>query len=380
MQKNIAILSDFDVAQRPRPFRMIQMLKNSYHLFVIAKNCSILDGIKTFSYPADKTSKERSQEENDAIYQKCIKKDFIPLIFTKNRLYIKTILRSLPILDLIIVEDITLLPFAVEYKQKNKKTKILIDLREFYPLEYENDKRWLESFGMFFYFICERYLPQVDFAITVGEGIAKKYLETFQLKCEIFYSLPPYFDISPSPIEQKIKIVYHGFLSPDRNSHMLLDIAQELDQRFHIYILGLSNQANFLQSLQQKAPSNVSFLPPVAMQDIIPFTQQFDLGILTLTPNNFNNANAMPNKFFEYIQARLGIITTPLPSLSSFISKYHIGKMSQDFSKESLVHTINTLDTKEIKNFKISAHYASQTLNLLSNQKKILHWVDQLLT
>lgn len=379
MRKNIAILSDFDVAQRPRPFRMIEMLKNFHNLFVIAKNCSMLDGIKTFSYPADKTSKERSQEENDAIYQKCINKDFTPLIFTQNRLYIKTILHSLPILDLIIVEDITLLPFAVEHKQKYKKTKILIDLREFYPLEYENDKKWLESFGMFFYFICKHYLPNVDFAITVSEGIAKKYLETFQLKCEVFYSFPPYFDILPSPIEQKIKIVYHGFLSPDRNSHTLLDIAKKLDQRFHIYILGLSNQKNFLQSLQQKSPSNISFLPPVAMQEIIPFTQQFDLGILTLSPNNFNNANAMPNKFFEYIQARLGIITTPLPSLGSFISKYHIGKISQDFSKESLLHTINTLEIEEIKSFKMSAHHASKTLNIISNQKKILHWIDQLL-
>ncbi len=359
---------------------MIQMLKNNFHLFVIAKECGYLDGITTFSYPADKSSKERTKQEQDSIILKCKQKDFQSLIFTPNRLQIKKHLKEIGNIHLFIVEDITLLPFATAYKKTFPNTKILIDLREYYPLEYEHDKEWLESFGAFFFHLCATYLPHVDLALTVSTGIAQKYQEVFHLSCELFYSLPPYFPLQPSNIHpEKIQIVYHGFLSPDRNSHFLLEIAKHLDKRFHLYVLGLSNIKGFLESLQQHAPKNLSFLPPVAMQDIIPFTQQFDLGILTLTPNSFNNAHAMPNKFFEYIQARLGIITTPIPSITSFLSKYNLGVYSKDFHPHSLIDSINALCPKEIETFKNNAHQASMILNTKQNQEKILSLVNRIL-
>ncbi|WP_104697981.1 MULTISPECIES: glycosyltransferase [unclassified Helicobacter] len=379
MQKNIILLNDFDIVKRPRPYRMIEMLKDYFNIYAIARECSFIPKVKTFSYPADKNAKQRSKEEQEALETKLKAKNFLPLIYTPNRRTITKILDSLPKSDLIIVEDITLLPFASDYKNKNPKTKILIDLREYYPLEYENNPQWLETFGNFFYFLCKTYLKEVDFAITVSEGIAKKYFEIFNLRCEVFYSLPPYFDLNPSPLEEKIKIVYHGFLSPDRNSHFLVEIAKNLEDRFHLYILGLSNQANFLENLQNNAPNNISFIPPVAMQEIIPFTNQFDLGILTLSPNSFNNANAMPNKFFEYIQARLGIITTPLPSLLSFISQYKMGVCSTNFSAKSIASSLNSLDKNQILKLKLASHKASETLNYKQNQNKILRIINSLI-
>lgn len=379
MRKNIILLSDFNVNKRPRPFRMVEMLKHSFDLYVIARECTPISGVKTFSYPAAKNSKQRTKEEQEALIQQCKSNDFLPLIFTPNRLAIKELMQTISDVALIIVEDITLLAFATWYKEKYPKTKILIDLREYYPLEYENNQEWLDSFGKFFYFLCKEYLPMVDFAITVSEGIAKKYLDTFKLHCEIFYSLPPYFNLNPSPLGKKINIVYHGFLSPDRNSHFLIEIANYLEDRFHLYILGLSNQANFLENLQKNAPSNTSFLPPVAMQEIIPFTNQFDLGILTLSPNTFNNANAMPNKFFEYIQARLGIITTPLPSLLPLISQYKLGVCSANFSAKSIASSLNSLDTNQILKLKLASHQASSILNYKQNQKKILKIIYSLL-
>ncbi|MCE3039746.1 glycosyltransferase [Helicobacter anatolicus] len=379
MLQNIILLNDFDITQRPRPFRMLEMLKNHYNLFAIARECKEITGIKTFAYPPLKSSKDRSKKEQNELIKKLKNKDFIPLIYTKNRMKILDFFKEIPTANLIIVEDITLLPFAIDYKKNCPKTKILIDLREFYPLEYENNPQWLESFGEFFSFICKNYLPYVDFAITISEGIAKKYQQDFYLDCKIFYSLPPYHNLSPTQINNKIQIIYHGFLSPDRNSDFLLEIASQLKEDFHINILGLSNQKDYLQSLKDKAPKNVSFIPPVPMQELINFTNVFDIGILTLSPNTFNNANAMPNKFFEYIQARLALISTPLPSLAPLIKKYNIGMCAKDFQAKSLAETLNTLTKKQIMCYKNSAHNAAQTLNTTQNQKLILKWIKELI-
>lgn len=378
MQKNIILLNDFDITQRPRPYRMLQMLKNHFNLFAIAKECKEIDGIKTFAYPPLKNSKDRTPIEQENLIQKLKNKDFIPLIYTPNRMEILNFFEAIPLADLIIVEDITLLPFAIDYKKTHTHTKILIDLREYYPLEYDNDPQWLESFGEFFYFICKNYLPDVDLAITVSEGIAEKYKKEFNLSCKIFYSLPPYHNIKPTPIKDKIQIVYHGFLSPDRNSNFLLEIASQLKEDFHINILGLSNQKDYLKDLKNKAPSNVSFLDPVPMQELINFTNAFDIGILTLSPNTFNNTFALPNKFFEYIQARLALITTPLPSLTNLITTYDIGITSKDYSAKSLTTTLNCLTREQIMHYKSSSHHAANILNTHQNQEKILSWIKEL--
>lgn len=255
----------------------------------------------------------------------------------------------------------------------------MIDLREFYPLEYENDLAWLETFGKLFSFLCESYLPSVDLALTVSEGLQQRYKEAYGLSCELFLSLPPFFDLTPSE-NQRIELIYHGFISHDRESENLLEIATSLDSHLHLNIIALSNQPQFLESFTtqaQKIPS-ISLLPPVALQEIIPFTNRFDLGLITLKPNGFNNTHAMPNKLFEYIQARLGIISTPLPCIKPMLEKYRLGLCSKDFETSSLIALLNSLDKQRVQTLKKEAHQASQSLNLSNNQAKILSIISSM--
>ncbi|CBG40188.1 glycosyltransferase family protein [Helicobacter mustelae] len=377
----IALLNDFDITKRPRPKRMLDMLKGHYELYAIAMDCSPIEGVECFAYPASKNAKERSLEEQKILEQRLKNKDFLPLVYTPNRLKILEFFTKMPKMDLFIIEDITLLAFGLDYKKSyNPSLKILIDLREYYPLQYENDPEWMAGFGEFFGFLCREFLPHVDFAITVSEGIAQKYKEEFGLHCEVFHSLPPYHELKPNPLKTPINIIYHGFLSPDRNSAFLLEIAHQLRGDFCMQILGLSNIKGFLETLEKNAPKNVNFLAPVSMEEIIPFTNNFDIGILTLSPNTFNNAHALPNKFFEYIQARLALIAPPLPSLRDFLSLWQVGKMSQDFTPESLASTINALQKEEIAAYKTASDRAAKILNTTENRQKILRWIEGLLS
>lgn len=371
-------MNDFDIAKRPRPARLLEMLKSHYELYAIAPELSDLTGVKTFSYPAAKRAKERSKEEENLLQKRLQNHDFMPLIFTKERIYILEIFKQIPIIDMIIIEDITLLPLGLEYKKINPKIKLIIDLREYYPLEYENPK-WLSRFGSFFYFLCKNYLKYVDSALCVSDEISKKYKEEFNIDCEIFYSFPPFHNIDPSVISKPISLIYHGFLSTDRNSQNLIEMAKLLDKRYHLYIMSLSNQANFLESLRAQKSENISFIPPVPMNEIITFTQKFDIGLLTLSPNSFNNANAMPNKFFEYIQARLGVISTPIKSLKGWIDQYRFGKCAQGFEAKDIAQCLNSLQNEEILNFKISSHKIAKQCSMDKNQKKILSIIKRVL-
>lgn len=379
--KKIAILADFDIAKRPRPFRLTLMLKHKYDIFAIARECSDIEGVRCFSFPAPKTSKQRSEEENQAIRNYCKNKEFDKLIYTSNRKPIADILQSLPFLDVIVVEDITLLPFATDYVSFHRKTKILIDLREYYPLEYENDPLWMESFGLFFEYLCKKYLPLVNSAIVVCEAIGRKYESVFGIFPKVFYSLPPFEFLNPSEVADPIKIIYHGFLSPDRDSQNLLQIAKNLDSRFYLYVMGISNQKDYLEKIKDEAKNipNLEFLPPVEMKNIVKFCNQFDIGILTLQKNSFNNANALPNKFFEYIQSRLCVISTPLEEITKIIDKYNIGKTSQRFDAQDVAYTLNSMDKQTISTYKENASKASYKLSMKANIPKIEAIIEELI-
>lgn len=377
--KNIALLCDSNPTLQPRPSRMIQMLKKHHSLFVFGSECPPIKDVQTFAFPARKRAKDRTQKEQEILENALKKGDFDQIIFTPNRLILQNQLFSLRNLDLLIVEDLVLLPIGLLYKEKNPKTKIMIDLREFYPLEYENDPAWLETFGRFFSFLCETYLKKVDLALTVSEGLQRRYKEAYHLSCELFLSLPPYFNLTPSS-NQRIELIYHGFISHDRESKNLLEIGSSLAPHLHLNIIALSNQPQFLESFIQQAQSipSISLLPPVPLEEIIPFTNRFDLGLITLKPNGFNNTYAMPNKLFEYIQARLGIISTPLPCIQPMLKQYALGLCPKDFETSSLIALLNALDTQKVKALKKEAQEASQSLNLLNNQAKILSIISSM--
>ncbi|PAF44820.1 capsular biosynthesis protein [Helicobacter sp. 11S02596-1] len=391
MKKKVAILCDCDASKRPRPFRMIEMLKEIYEVFCISKSSnrdlpsgfSNTDGVKYFYFPPDKTSKERTQEENEAILHHCLNRDFDKLIETPNREVITEILSALPPLDLIIIEDITLLPFATRFAHASCKIrpKLLIDLREFYPLEYENDALWMETFGAFFEYLCQTYLPAVDGAMSVNTAIAQKYKEVFGIPCEVLHSLPPFYDLLPSEIDDTIGIIYHGFLSPDRDSKNLLEIATRLDERFCLYVMGMSNQAGFFESLKSQALGlkNLKFLPPVPMGDIIPFCNRFDIGIITLPNNSFNNTFALPNKFFEYIQSRLCVVAYPSPEIKAIIESSGVGKTADKFSPESIAGVLNALDQASIRAYKLASHNVAFAMSIASNKPKIIAIIESLL-
>lgn len=379
---NITLLCDHIFVHKPRTSRLLKLLEDfgDLKLSVIHK---CIDSAETLGYSGntqvynflpDKSSKERSEEENKVLYEHCVKGEFEPLIYTSNRLKIESILDSLSTQDLLIVEDITLLPFARDYKLKTG-AKILIDLREFYPLEYENDPQWLQGLGRLFAYLCEVYLPCVDVALSVSEGLCEAYREKYGVKCELFYSLPPYFDFMPKPTdESEIKILYHGFISPDRSSMELLSLARALQgSPYRIYAMVLSNQKGFLESFAFHADSipTLELVCPVGLEEIIPVSRAYDIGLIPFKPNTFNLAHCMPNKLFEYIQARLAIVATPLQDLGRFVKGNACGKLSHGFESEDLARTLLELQKDEVRFYKSQAHKIAQDWHLNRNAQRL---------
>jgi len=138
-----------------------------------------------------------------------------------------------------------------------------------------------------------------------------------------------------------------------------------LDERFSLDLILVASDPRYLERLKSLAQrqSRIRFLPPIPMQDIPSFINNYDLGLYILEPNSFNNRHALPNKFFEFIQARLGVAIGPSPEMSRFVRQYDCGVVSPDFSPAALAAALRPVTAAQIDAWKQGAHAAADILN-----------------
>jgi glycosyltransferase involved in cell wall biosynthesis len=66
-------------------------------------------------------------------------------------------------------------------------------------------------------------------------------------------------------------------------------------------------------------------LPP---EELLQYTVQADLGISLEEKLGLNYYYALPNKLFDYVQARIPVLVSDLPEMASIVLEYGIGKIS----------------------------------------------------
>jgi glycosyltransferase involved in cell wall biosynthesis len=287
--------------------------------------------------------------------------------------------------DLIVAHDLELLPLAFDVAKTNN-AKILFDAREFYPREFENHFFWRYLLQPFNDYLCRIYLPGCDKVITVSEGIAEEYKKVYGIDAEVIMSLPNYLGIDPvRPDDNSIRLIYHGQASPDRQIDKMIEVVDYLDERFSLTLMLVSPSKvhrlywQKIVSMTKKRP-RVKIIPPIPMKDIIKFTNQYDIGIFICPPTTFNLQYARPNKFFEYIQARLLVAIGPSIEMQRIVKKYHCGIVASDFEPQSLATELNKLGSSEIMSYKESSNIAARELNASLTGERVREIIQALLS
>jgi glycosyltransferase involved in cell wall biosynthesis len=139
--------------------------------------------------------------------------------------------------------------------------------------------------------------------------------------------------------------------------------------------------SEYLHQLKKLAANkkNIHFLTPVPMLEISRYTNQFDVGIFLLEPTNFNYFYALPNKFFEFIQARLAVAIAPSPEMAKIVKEYDCGIVADNFKPESLAKALMKLDRQKINYYKQQSHKIAKLFSAEQNQQRLLNLVAEVL-
>lgn len=265
--------------------------------------------------------------------------------------------------DWIIVENIEFLHFA--FSNKSERNKILVDLREFYVLEFGEKIvfRILET--NYRKRVCKLYLNKCDKLITVSEGLKKAYKDWFGVECEVIYSAPYYANFLPQKVDSHtVKMVHHGGANKDRKLENMIAMFDRLDKRFCLdfYLVGDKNYINYLKKLSKPYSDRIRFLEPVPLDKILSTINSYDIGLYLLKDTNYNTQNALPNKFFEFVQARLMLAVGPTVDMKKLIEKFNLGIVSPTFDPSDMANLLNSLSNEQIFNYKQNSHQAAKFL------------------
>jgi glycosyltransferase involved in cell wall biosynthesis len=76
----------------------------------------------------------------------------------------------------------------------------------------------------------------------------------------------------------------------------------------------------------------VRFLPKMPYAEMMQYTMNGDLGLAIDHTDVLNHKLALPNKFFDYIQAEIPILATDITEVRAIIEKYDIGFVLEKLS------------------------------------------------
>lgn len=283
---------------------------------------------------------------------------------------------------LLIIHEPMFFPLAIHLKEKHG-IKIVFNAHEYHPLEFEDIPGWLSRDGKHYSYLYRNYLSRFDLFINVCESIRLKCLEEFNVDSIVIPNAAFESKIPPSSNTKfPIRLIHHGALLPGRKIEKMISIVQESGDKYTLDIMGVPNPEamDYYQLLKDlcAGTTNVRLIKPVKFNEIVPFINQYDAGIYLLEPSNFNNFNALPNKLFEFIQAKLAIVVSPTPEMSHLVSKYEIGRIAENFSIPAMVKILRDLTPEDIHVYKENTLKAAATENAENYQQIFLEQISSL--
>ena len=246
--------------------------------------------------------------------------------------------------DLIHINDYHLVGVGVtaarNLKKKGINTKVIYDAHELViGIEHQFSPLWKSEVAHF--------IGSVDGVICVSEFQAEIMTEKYDLATKpTIVSNAPIITGSTETgatirddmnIEGKI-LTYHGGATAIRGLETIVRSLEYLPEDVHLALM-VSGREDFLKSLIDIEAqirdargidhSRLHFLPYVAPERLSHYLSSSDLtiiGLLPISSEKFGNHHiAMPNKLFESIQAKVPIVTSDMPALSSFVLENRVG-------------------------------------------------------
>lgn len=275
--------------------------------------------------------------------------------------------------DAVLVNDLDAVPLALWVCEG---ARVHADLHEYWPRLREDSTSWRLVRGPYYSWLCRRYLPQCASATTVGRGIADEYAKQFGVSCGVVQNAAPFMDLPVGEVASPLRLVHSGVADRTRGLERLIEAARTTTTEVTLDLFLIPGPDDLMAELHAQAAASggrVTIWPPVPYDELIQRLNGFDVGVYLLKPATFNHAWALPNKIFDFIQARLGLIVGPSPEMADVVRASDLGVVTEGFEASDLTRVLDSVTADDVRAWK--AHSAAAA-SALSAEKQQHVWED----
>jgi hypothetical protein len=247
-------------------------------------------------------------------------------------------------------------------------TPVIADMHEWAPEERAHVRSWKLLVKPFMFYQCKKYLPKMSAVSVVNDSIGRLYADKFGVTPHTVRNAGPFADLAPAEVaDDKIRLVHSGGAVPGRNLEALIEAVRLLDNTFtlDLYLVPARDGGRYLGKLRELigGDTRVTLHPPVAPKDLVSTLNDYDVGVFSLPPLTPNHRLMLPNKIFDFIQARLAVVFGSAPETDKLINEYNLGAVAADASAEALRDTLQGLDSAQVRAMKANSDKAAKVLN-----------------
>ncbi|MBS1518430.1 MAG: hypothetical protein JSS91_10130 [Bacteroidetes bacterium] len=373
-RKKILIISLTDQDSDPRILRQISFLKDPYDIYCCGLTNSVIGNDKFIKAGLKKNS----------VFSKIVIGTLKLMrlfsaaekFFLNYKLSIDSEMEK-PLFDLIIANDMDTVPAAFRFFRSKK---VMADLHEFTQSEFDDRFYFRYIHKNYVIYECRKYFPELNAVTTVCRSIADEYRKQYSVNPAVITNASEFEKLTPGGVGEKIRIIHHGAAIRSRKIELMIETAELLDERFTLDLMLIPNEPDYFSYLKDLAAesTNVNMIDPVKYRNIVRFCNSYDIGIFILPPTNLNYKYALPNKFFEFIQSRLAVITGPSEEMSDYINRYELGISTDSFNPSQIAAEINKLSKEQIYNYKLNSDKYAFELSAETNRKILTDIVKNL--
>ena len=172
-------------------------------------------------------------------------------------------------------------------------------------------------------------------------------------------------------------------LNENRGAEEAVLTMQFLPPDFNLYFIGRGTVLNKLKQmvLDLDLSNKVTFIDLLPYNKMMAYTKQCFLGLIFEKIDVTDHHRfALPNKFFDYINAGIPILSSKATEMQLLIEKYHIGDFIENFEpKEIAAKIIEINKNKDVYDlWKYNTIAASEELNWENEEEILMNFMHNL--
>ena len=220
--------------------------------------------------------------------------------------------------------------------------------------------------------IERKAVPKYKWGYTVSEGIAKEFNRKYGVIYQTIRNVPVARSLENKIITEKI-LLYQGAVNEARGFEQLIPAMQLINSR-----LIICGDGNFMPQLKKlitkyQVEKKVEITGMLSPDELWHYAQKAYIAVAVPENEGLNQYLALPNKFFDYINAGLPQVTVNYPEYQKLNKQFDVAVLLEELTPKRIAEALNNLLSDDVLYIRLRQNCLKARLKLnWQQEEKIL--------